>query len=373
MAQLGRLAAGVAHDFNNVLAVVGMRLDRLEARRLDGPSHHDVAQAQAALARAGRLVANLMSLARPGAAVDSHVDLNDHVASMERLLDDLLGDRVEVGLHLDATRAVVALHEARVSQIVVNLAVNARESMPRGGRIRITTSDETVISQLQGRGHGPPLPPGRYVRVDVADTGEGIEPALASRIFEPFFTTKHLELGSGLGLATVHEIVTQAGGFITLRSAVGQGSTFSFWLPTDTEQRPDPLPDDAVDHQIEANRKDHPLVLLVEDDVDLRTLLAEELRALGYRVTEAGDGLRALEFADPSTSVLVTDVRIPGLAGPDLARRLMREHPGLAVVFMTGHVPDRVTELLPPDAVLLIKPFTVNRLDVAIRSELTNA
>jgi CheY-like chemotaxis protein len=368
LARLGRLTAGVAHDLNNVLAVVSLRLDRLGGRELDQASRADLVLAQDALARTTRLVANLMSVARPGQPSDSRIDLNDRMTSMRGLLADLLGPAVTLEMQLDATRSVVALHEAQLSQIVVNLVVNAREAMRDGGTVRITTSDETVISQLSGDGSGPPLPPGGYVRVDVVDTGEGVSPTLASRIFEPFFTTKQQELGSGLGLATVHEVVTQAGGFITMRSAAGQGSTFSFWLPCEVAEQDPPSPNDDVHHQIDLDRDDRPLVLVVEDDDDFRVLLVEELRSRGYRVAEAADGLGAMDFDDPRIQLLVTDVRLPDFSGPDLARRLVARWPELPVVFMTGHQPERVAEMLPPDAVLFTKPFNVDRLDSTIRS-----
>lgn len=369
LARLGRLTAGVAHDFNNILAVVAMRLERLAGRNPDESSQADIGHAEEALAGAARMVSDLMTIGRPGPGRrEQAIDLDAHLWSMRHLVGDLLGPDVMVELQLGAAQALVPLSEARLSQVVANLAVNARDSMTRGGLLRITSQNVLFVDDTQVTADGPPLPPGEYVRVDVKDTGQGIDPEVLPRIFEPFFSTKARGLGSGLGLATIHDVIGQAGGAITVESALGRGTTFTFLLPA---AREDARGQEQVHGQrFDATRPDDPLVLLVEDEAELRRLLADELRDRGYRVLEAPDGRTALHLANPAVEVLVTDLMIPDPTGPELARRLQAERPELPVVFMTGQLAELVEDQIPEDSLLLIKPFSGDNLDAALRTVL---
>ncbi len=365
LAHMGRLAAGVAHDFNNILTVVGMRLERLAGRVENAESEIDVAEARSAVENATRLVSNLMALVQLGEEVEKPVDVNVHLGAVSHLISDLLGDRIELDLRLEADHPVVRLNESRLTQIAVNLAVNARESMPGAGQLTISTVDEAVITRSEESGESPP--PGCYVRVDVTDTGEGVDPTIASQIFEPFFTTKQRGLGSGLGLATVRENVGRAGGFLAMRSGLGVGSTFSFWLPLDGDRTVDWNDDEGNAADREHERR--ATVLLVEDEPDLRAVLESELRDRGYTVSAAATAESALEMAVDGPQVLVTDLGLPGMRGGELAQLVQSRWEAVQVVFMTGQA-SWDDDSLPSDATLLIKPFTVDRLDATIRSVL---
>ena len=298
------------------------------------------------------------------------LDLNDRLKDVSKLLRPLMGDDVEIVLLPRSSSALIEADPGQLDQIVVNLAVNARDAMPHGGKFILETStvylDETFSAQ-----HGPMIP-GKYVMLAVSDTGSGMDEATQTRIFEPFFTTKELGKGTGLGLATVYGIVQQSGGHIWVYSELGRGTTFKIYFPSaehkiGIETKP----------EVEAAlpRPEGMTILLVEDDEIMRSLTRQLLVEQGYRVIEASDGKSALESlaAHPAkVDLLLTDVVMRGMSGPELATRVSHSHPSVKVVYMSGYTGELIAEreILKSGITLLEKPFTRSALLKTIHSSL---
>jgi signal transduction histidine kinase/ActR/RegA family two-component response regulator len=371
---IGQLAGGIAHDFNNLLTVIGGRSSLLLMRmRPDDPGRKDVDLIQSTTQRAADLTRQLLAFSRKQVLEPKPINLKALVAGVTPILRRLIGEHIEIVIVSTDDAGRVMADPGQIEQVIVNLVVNARDAMPEGGTLTIETSTHTVPDAGR-RGPDRDAPPGEYVTLRIRDTGSGMDPATMARIFEPFFTTKEPGKGTGLGLSTVHGIVHQSGGHLALDSAVGRGTTFTIYLP----RVPDQVGPAA------GRLESHPelvggsgTVLLVEDDEDLRRLTSEILHESGYTVVEAGDPLEALTVSDRPGLVidlLLTDMVMPAMRGPELAARLAETRPGLAVLFMSGYTDEEGGSIRPGDSAraFLQKPFTPHDLTTAVRGALAS-
>jgi CheY-like chemotaxis protein len=330
-------------------------------------AQRDLEQITAAAAQGRGLTRQLLAFGRREAAHVSVVDINELVRSVDSLLQPTLGEHVELSIMLADDLANVRVDRSQLEQVLVNLAVNARDAMPEGGELRIETSNLEVDGMFVDH---PGLLFGSYVQVSIADDGEGMTPEVRARAFEPFFTTKPQGSGSGLGLATVYGIVTQAGGTVTISSEVGIGTVVSVLLPTaDSDTKPA-----GASVASTRPRGFGETVLVVEDEANIRTLLERLLGGDGYDVLAAADGASGLELARRHAgeiALLITDVVMPHMSGPELARTLLNERPDLRVVFMSGYTQGILgTQGFEADAALLEKPFTRQALLEAVAGAL---
>lgn len=370
MEAIGRLAGGVSHDFNNLLTVIEATTEFLLGDLpAQGTVRDDVELIRSASREAAALTRQLLAFSRRQVLAPSVVNLNALVPQTQKMLGRLLGARVTMQARLAPDLWRVKLDPGQVQQILVNLAVNARDAMPDGGTITIET--ENVPGAAAGSARSDIEESGDQVVLRVSDTGVGMDAATRARIFEPFFTTKERGKGTGLGLATVYGIVQQSGGQIRVRSAMGEGASFEIWLPrvSDTSEG-----DHAPRASVAAPRATES-VLVAEDDAIVRGLLVRILRAQGYRVIEAANAADAMKLAGEeagSLDLLLSDVVMPGMSGPDLASRLRELRPSLSVLFVSGYVEDDVlrdTAMQSGDA-LLQKPFGNEELKRAVRKAL---
>jgi two-component system cell cycle sensor histidine kinase/response regulator CckA len=360
MEAVGRLAAGVAHDFNNLLTLVSGYSEVLMAEAAEGSRAHKAADAvRKATDRATSLTQKLLAFSRRQVLRPRVLDLNDLIGSMTSLLQPLVREDIELVVQRGANVQRVKADPQQLEQVILNLAANARDAMPRGGSLRMAV-DTFVLERAHGRRAGD-LQPGRYVRLTIADTGDGMDPETQRRLFEPFFTTK--AKGTGLGLASVYGIVVQSGGHISVTSEVGKGSTFTILLP-EVKDQPDPVPVEQPPPP-PPSEKPHgkEAVMLVEDEDAVRSLLRESLEAYGYTVLEARGGAEALAVAgwnNTPIDLLVTDLIMPQMNGRELADRLRADRPKLRVLFITGYTDRELTPAGSADlhAFLLRKPFT---------------
>jgi PAS domain S-box-containing protein len=370
MEAVGQLAGGVAHDFNNLLTVInGSSELALRRLRLDDPVRELIAEVLKAGERAATLIRQLLAFSRKQVLQPRVLDVNVLLGELSKLLLRLIGE--DIGLRLDAAPALglVKVDPGQFEQAVINLAVNARDAMPRGGRLTIETRN-VELDEGHVRRH-PDARPGRYVVVAVTDTGHGMDAATQTRIFEPFFTTKGPGRGTGLGLAMVYGFVKQSGGHIEVVSEVGFGTTFEVYLPcTDDAVRCGSSPQDVV-----TIPKSTETILLVEDQAAVRSFARHVLLAGGYTVLEAADGEEALRVARPYQGVihlLVTDVVMPLMNGRQLADVLARDRPAIRVLYVSGHADDAVTRcgVQTMDGAFLQKPFGPARLAQKVREVL---
>ena len=365
LAAIGRLTSGVAHDFNNTLATLRLRFDRLEARGLDEPGNADVDAAKNTIDRAQTLIGDLLAFSSQQRLASAPVDLDAETRRLAPVLSDLFGDDIEITLDLTEDDQTVRFDPARFEQILTNLAFNARDAMPSGGTLTISTAIESIEPHSAANVRVPDqLAPGDYVVMSVADTGVGIAIDDLPNIFDPYFTTKPAGRGTGLGLATTYGTVSQCGGAILVDSEPGRGSTFSVWLPRVGPAR---VPAPAVlGSNVPATSADAGVVLVVDDDDDIRTAIAAELNRHGYRTLTAANGTAALAELDTPIAVLITDVQLPDIGGVDVAGRFCDRQRGVAVVYISGAPETRLRAVLPADALLLRKPFGVDDLIAAI-------
>jgi len=367
---VGRLAGGIAHDFNNLLTVILSGAEALKHDLGEGvsPDPEIVEEIGAAGARARDLTQQLLAFARRQVIAPVPFDLNALVRSSENLLRRVLGEDVELGTTLQPALWPARCDPGQIEQVVLNLAVNARDAMPRGGKLTIETSnldvDETHRALFTG------IQPGPYVRLAIHDSGIGMSPEVQARAFEPFFTTKPVGQGTGLGLATVYGIVNQSGGFIRVESEPGHGSTFELLFPRILEAAVAKAPPGSI-----TTRHGTETVLVVEDDPRVREVTVRSLRAGGYLVRVASDGREALDVGARergSLHLLVTDVVMPGLDGRAVADELRRHHPALRVLYVSGHAEEAIVKrgVLEPGIDLLPKPFTASSLLTRVRAVL---
>ncbi len=366
MEAVGRLAGGVAHDFNNLLTAILGYSDFLGARPLDSAARDDVEEIRKAAKRAAALTQQLLAFSRKQILKTEVLDLGDVLSGLGGMLGRLLGEDVEVSIRLGHDLGCVSADRAQLEQVVVNLAVNGRDAMPRGGTLVLETAD-VELDEAYGREHVD-VPVGRYVMLRVSDTGAGMDRETQRRIFEPFFTTKEMGKGTGLGLATVYGIVKQLGGHIWVYSEVGHGTTFKIYFP-----RVDgPADTGAVSYPAAAPAGAGETVLLVEDEDSVRSIARATLGRYGYHVLEARDGDEALGLSDAfdhTIDLVVTDVVMPRMSGRELVERLDRRRPGIRVLYMSGYTEDAVLRhgARSHGIALLEKPFTPAELARRVR------
>jgi PAS domain S-box-containing protein len=370
MDAIGRLAGGVAHDFNNLLTVIlGYSEQLLEQTGADESTRRAADEIQGAAQRAAALTGQLLAFSRKQMLEPKEIDLNVSLAGTSRLLRRLIGEDIELEVKLDPDLGRVLADENQIQQVVMNLAINARDAMPNGGRLSLTTANaelDTTYAQQH-----LPLPAGRYAMLVVSDTGVGMDADTRARAFEPFFTTKERGKGTGLGLATVYGIVKQTGGYIWVYSEPGQGTVFKIYLP-----RVDaPATADQEVANLGRTPTGNETILLVEDEVTVRQLLSGMLERRGYRVLIADSGEQAVEVAAQHRGplhLMVTDVVMPGMGGPELAARLGSLHPELRVLYISGYADDAVLRRGVREglASFLQKPFTLDALARKIRDVL---
>ncbi len=367
MEAVGLLAGGVAHDFNNMLTIIGgytqLVLTEGEPNEEDREKLEEV---ESASKRASALTQQLLAFSRRQVLQPKVLDVNALVHNMHSMLSRLIGEDIQFVTRPPGEPGHVLADPGQIEQVVMNLVINASDAMPRGGVLCLGT--ETVTANAAARDHAS-LPDGSYVRIEVADTGAGMDENVLSHIFDPFFTTKELGQGTGLGLATVYGIVKQSGGYIHVASHPGQGTTFRMYFPI-VDEEPTELEDrdTTVTNGTET-------VLVVEDDCGVRSLSSEVLSARGYDVIVAKDGVEALELVEHKNlpiDLLMTDVVMPKMNGQELAGKLVERSPETRILFMSGYSDTLISSrgVLRSDAQLIRKPFTPQSLATKVREVL---
>jgi two-component system cell cycle sensor histidine kinase/response regulator CckA len=365
MEALGLLAGGIAHDFNNLLTIVLSYAQLVDARTPQGdPVHHYIREITRAAERGAELTSQLLALGRRRIVEPRVVGVNQAITALHPMLRRLMGDLVEIELVLDPEAGSIRVDPGQLDQVLINLAANARDAMPTGGRLTIST-ENVVLDESYAEVH-PDVAPGPHVKICLTDTGIGMPPELVRRIFEPFFTTKGPDRGSGLGLAMSHGIVRQSGGHIWVYSEPGHGTTFKLLFPRCLEAgealqvKPSALPQAIGGDEV---------VLVVEDEPALRTLCTTALERYGYTVLSAKDAQEALAVAarfDGELHALVIDMMLPSMPGSELAARLSAQRPGLCVLYMSGFTNHALLDTIPR-AQYLEKPFTPDTLARRLR------
>jgi len=370
MEAIGRLAGGVAHDFNNILMIASANVQLLEESKHEPSKIERYAhQILSATNRGAALTRQLLAFGRRQMLNPSILDLNAVVTELWKMLPRLLGEDIDTVLSLDSALGHVSADRGQLEQVIMNLAVNARDAMPQGGKLTVETSN-AVIDDSFIRVHGVDIPPGPYVVLAVRDTGVGMSPEVQAQVFDPFFTTKELGKGTGLGLATVYGIVKQSGGYIWVHSEVGSGATFKVYLPR-VEAKVSVQEANLPKERVPAGSG---TILLVEDEVALREVTSEYLRSKGYEVIDAGDGETALRLCRSHKGpidLLITDVVMPGSSGPSVAKAVMEARPGVRTIFISGYT-DRTLgpELLGPNSAFVQKPVSLDVLARKVHSML---
>jgi CheY-like chemotaxis protein/anti-sigma regulatory factor (Ser/Thr protein kinase) len=364
MAELGHLTGGVAHDFNNLLGAMIGSFELIRRKHDDPERVRMLADAGLLVAERGaRLTAQLLMFSRAQPIKLTPVSISAVVDGMREMLRRTLGPLIDVNIDISCGRSFILSDRTQLEMALLNLAINARDAMPEGGLLTIAATLDTVAGD-------PALEPGEYVELLVRDTGIGMSPDVASRAFDPFFTTKGIGQGTGLGLSQVHGLARQAGGAVRIESQPGRGTTIRMLLPcTDAPflfERPAQIPPEQGEPQ-------DATVLLVDDDQDLRSVLAASLQDLGYSVIEAVDGAEGLVLLEQhEPDLLVADFAMPGMSGAELARSARLLHPGLPIIFASG-----LTERLDietaagPDTRVLRKPFRISELQREIQGALS--
>jgi two-component system cell cycle sensor histidine kinase/response regulator CckA len=360
MDAVGRLAGGVAHDFNNLLtAILGYTALLENDLGADHPGHARAHEIRRAAERAAALTRQLLAFSRRAPAEARLVRVDAVVADLDRMLHRLIGEEIELVTSLAAEHGRVLIDPGRLEQVVVNLVVNARDAMPHGGHLQLSTA---YVRLHGGEPRSGGLRPGSYISLAVSDDGEGMDETVMARLFEPFFTTKAPGRGTGLGLSVIWGIVHEAGGTVLVDSRPGRGSTFTVLLPLgQTGPEPSPL---RTPLPIAAGGSGE-TILLAEDEPAVRSLLNQALSSAGYRVLVAADGEAALELSGGHggpIDLLLTDVVMPRLGGVDLAAQLRRRRPGLRVLFMTGYSDAELS-----DEQVLPKPFAPSLVIARVR------
>jgi two-component system, cell cycle sensor histidine kinase and response regulator CckA len=375
MQAVGQLAGGVAHDFNNLLTAMIGFCDLLLLRSRPGdPAFADLMQIKQNANRAADLVRQLLAFSRQQTLQPRVLDITDVLVELSHLLRRLIGENIELDVVHGRDLGLVKVDQGQLEQVVINLAVNARDAMPNGGRLTIRTTNLHRAAALR-RGHEV-MPAGDYVLIEVADTGVGISPDNLARIFEPFFSTKDVGSGTGLGLSTVYGIVKQTGGFVFVESVPGRGAAFEIYLPRHHADSGAPgARADAAEPVVFRDLTGTGAVMLVEDDDAVRMFGARALRNKGYRVTEAKSGEAALDLirnASQKLDLLITDVVMPRMDGPALIREVRTIDPGIKVIFISGYTEDAFRQRLDSDSDIhfLPKPFTLKQLAIKVKDVL---
>ena len=357
---VGQLAAGIAHDFNNLLTAILGAAEAL-APHMPAGCAPDLAVIQASAGRGATLVRQLLAFGGQQTLQPRILNLNDAVRDAACLIGRVIGGGIRLEVVLDEPGRMVRIDPAQLDQLLLNLAVNARDAMPHGGTLTLATGWRLALAPE--REDGTVIQPGRYATLEVRDTGAGIPPEMLGRIFEPFFTTKRGAGGTGLGLSSVHGIVRQSGGTLSVRSVVGEGTCFRITLPRHEAAvagAPEPaLPGLPALAPCEA----HGRLLLVDDEAPIRGLAARALAKAGWDVLQAGSAEEALELDADGIALVVSDVMMPGMDGPSLVRALRQAHPGLRAILMSGYAGAAQRRALQAEEmVFLAKPFAMQAL-----------
>ncbi|MPZ68662.1 MAG: PAS domain S-box protein [Actinobacteria bacterium] len=370
MESIGQLAGGVAHDFNNILAVILNYADFIAEDLVPGdPRLRDVQEITKAGDKAAQLVQQLLTFSRKEVTEPEIVSLNEVIADLHEILSRSIGEDIELRCELDPELPSVKVDPGQLEQVLLNLAVNARDAMPSGGSLLIATGAESVKDHLLW----PGLKAGEYVRMTVTDSGEGIDPEIADRIFEPFFTTKEREEGTGLGLSTVYGIVKQTGGGVYVESAVGKGTTFTVYIPVATEVPKESFPKETEPEAIASCHGGNGTILMVEDEDGVRSLVSRILSKAGFDVVAFSGGAEAVEYCQANLDaidLLLTDVIMPEMSGKDLSDKLTLMRPGLTTLYMSGYTDEIIVQrgVLDPSKHLIQKPFKSDEIVTRIRS-----
>ncbi len=370
MEAVGRLSGGIAHDFNNILGVMIGYTDILDMRlREDDPARKTVEEIRKTGQRAAALTRQLLAFSRRQVLEPKVLDLNGVVTDIEKMLQRLIGENIELKTILAPTLGLLLADQGQMEQVILNLAVNARDAMPKGGKLTIETAnavlDDTTIR------HMPTAQPGDYVMLSVSDTGIGMDPQTRAKIFEPFFTTKEAGKGTGLGLATIYDVVKRSEGHIWVYSELGKGSVFKIYFPRVRASAPLAASEARRSQPGTGNET----VLVVEDDESLREVTRDLLVQSGYRALQASNGEQALQVVERHHGpihLLLADVVMPGMSGAALAAELTRSHPEMNVLYMSGYTDETVVRngVLEPGILLLEKPFTRETLIGKVRDAL---
>jgi two-component system cell cycle sensor histidine kinase/response regulator CckA len=374
MQAVGQLAGGVAHDFNNLLTAIIGFCDLLLLRHKPGdPSFGDIMQIKQNSNRAANLVRQLLAFSRQQTLRPRVHDISEILTEVSHLLRRLIGANIDLELVHGDDMGLVKVDVGQMEQVLINLAVNARDAMPGGGHLTIETGSFKNKEPLYfGEDE---MPPGEWVSIAVTDTGTGITKENLSRILEPFFTTKEVGQGTGLGLATVYGIVRQTGGYLAVDSTVGEGTTFTLYLPKLDEDYQD---NETVTHahkeEAAGDLTGSACILLVEDEDAVRTFSTRALMNKGYEVEAADNGVSALNLLegmkDRKIDLLITDVMMPDMDGPTLAQRLRQDNPKLKIIFMSGYTEDKLKDHMGENITFLPKPFTLKQLALKVKEAL---
>lgn len=373
MEAVGRLSGGIAHDFNNLLGVIIGYSQVLKRRLKTGDDLFEFAEEiEKAGQRAASLTRQLLAFSRQQVLAPAILNLNALISDMAKMIHRLIGEDIELVMKLDPAVGSVKADQGQIEQVVMNLAVNARDAMPEGGKLALETATVT-IDQAYMR-HHPGSKAGRYVMFSVSDTGMGMSAETLAHIFEPFFTTKELGKGTGLGLATVYGVVKQSDGYVWVDSELGRGSSFKVYLPLIEEPVSKPETEAPTPESLRGSET----VLVVEDADALRKLSVTLIEQYGYQVLSAANGAEALELVQQDKrriDLLLTDVIMPGLGGHALAQRLAPQYPGLKVLYMSGHTDSSIGQhgVLEAGISLLHKPFTEEELVRKLREVLDSS
>ena len=378
MEAVGKLAGGIAHDFNNVLtAILGFSDLLLQTHRPFDPAHKDIMNIKKEASRAAGLVRQLLAFSRRQTLMPEVLDLGEVLTDLSVLVSRLIGEKIDLKLVTGRDLWLIKADRTQFGQVIMNLAVNAKDAMPDGGRLTIKTRNVSERESLKLRSMS--VQPGEYLLIEVEDTGTGMTPEVMAKIFEPFFSTKEVGKGTGLGLSTVYGIVKQTGGYIFADSTPGKGTTFRVYLPRhipepetaadQTGTQPQPKPERARDLTGTGR------VLLVEDEDSVRSFAVRALKRQGYEVLEATTGLEALEIFEAETQpidIVVSDVVMPEMDGPTMLTEMRKSRPDLKVIFVSGYPDDRFKTGLDPDAhyAFLAKPFSLPQLAAKVKEEL---
>jgi two-component system cell cycle sensor histidine kinase/response regulator CckA len=370
MDAVGRLAGGIAHDFNNLLTVIGAHSAFLSESINSGDVRHENAEEiQKAATRAAGLTRQLLAFSRKQILKPALLDLNAIIESTGKMLGRLLGEDIEIVTHLAPDLRTVIADASQLDQVLVNLAVNARDAMPDGGVLTITTCNRTIAEG--GQGARRLIPTGDYTLLEMSDTGIGMDAAVRDRLFEPFFTTKEMGKGTGLGLATVYGIVKQSAGYVLVDSAPGEGTTFQVYLPASSDAR------EADDHLVaeSAPARGAETVLIIEDEQAVRDIVTRILKRHGYVVLVAASGAEALALSaefESTIDLVISDAVMPGMGGGEVVRRLREQRPGLKALFMSGYTDDEVIRrgIISSATSFIQKPFSLTAFARAVRETL---
>ena len=370
MEAIGRLAGGVAHDFNNLLTAIIGYTDMIgERHEIDEQTAKDVGQIRRASDRGAALTRQLLAFSRKQFLNPTVINVNESVASLLHMLPRLIGEHIQTDARLGTGLAFIKADSSQIEQVIVNLVLNARDAMPAGGHVTIETSNvELTDERLEAE--GLTLPRGNYVLLTITDTGVGMDDETRAHAFEPFFTTKAKGKGTGLGLATVYGIIDQSGGAISMETAPSRGTSVRIYLPVTTA-----VPEQQRTQITPLATEGTETLLLVEDNDAIREISARALRRRGYAVHEARNAEEAIDWTvkgPRKADMLITDVVMPGLSGPNLAARLMQQNPGLRVLYMSGYTDDAtdVHGTFWGGVPLLQKPFAPAQLAERVRMAL---